>query len=718
MANIPVSAAIDNLLKSTPSTTVTTVAALKVLGAATTGDASIIAADLAIGAVDLSTAKVTGTLPVAKGGTGAATLAANNVLLGNGTTALQAVAPSTSGNVLTSNGSTWQSLPAVGGAVGFSAITGQPTDNENLTTALNNKESADIQFYEDFSRYANGSTILNDGTSLPMIGPAWRINVSSGSGVTPIITAGGFGDTNSSLWYIGSVIPTEGDKFSFGCETVGLPTGGGTDAPYGLNMSFSRREMLTTPTQSIIPAGVMHMNTNLTAITDLNYFPDGFTSNGSTNVCTATNGVHGIITGDPLLLSGAGLPTGVTNGQTVYAIVLSTTTFKLATTYNNAIAETAIDIGTTVLTTAFFQITDIVCLNRTNTGSGYTYQSVATQEFNKNGLTYTLLVEMDGEYLTVTRAGAGSIVFKIPSLARRTGSSMHFWYESQGLTSGTELAYAKITKAWAGAPQINQKMTTEMNVDRSVVRGGRATTSSLELRSTLATASLTSASEVVVVCGNSSRALTASHNGFVALGTSPPVTTVATWPTIQLVAPTVGGGTILLGNSVAQATNKDTSLSFAQYNGQSAGLINGIRVQSTVSSMTTQYGGSVATAFATERHSFYTGTFNTGTQYGGLERFRISNTGAITTETAGQTLGVKSGTNALSGTFIANGTTPVAVATTAWDANCVAVITLKTIGGTVTSQPFVSSVTAGTGFSVTSAAGDTSTYNWVALKVN
>ena len=93
-------------------------------------------------------------------------------------------------------------------------------------------------------------------------------------------------------------------------------------------------------------------------------------------------------------------------------------------------------------------------------------------------------------------------------------------------------------------------------------------------------------------------------------------------------------------------------------------------------------------------------------------------TGSITTETIGKTIGIKSGTNALSGTFTANGVTPVAIATTAWDANCVAIITLKTIGGTVTSQPFVSSVTAGTGFSVTSAAGDTSTYNWVALKVN
>ena len=52
---------------------------------------------------------VTGTLPVANGGTGAATLTANNVLLGNGTSAVQAVAPSTSGNVLVSNGTTWTS---------------------------------------------------------------------------------------------------------------------------------------------------------------------------------------------------------------------------------------------------------------------------------------------------------------------------------------------------------------------------------------------------------------------------------------------------------------------------------------------------------------------------------------------------------------------------------------------------------------------------------
>jgi hypothetical protein len=62
------------------------------------------------------TTHVSGTLPVANGGTGASTLAANNVLLGNGTSALQVVAPGTTGNVLVSNGTTWVSqAPAASG---------------------------------------------------------------------------------------------------------------------------------------------------------------------------------------------------------------------------------------------------------------------------------------------------------------------------------------------------------------------------------------------------------------------------------------------------------------------------------------------------------------------------------------------------------------------------------------------------------------------------
>jgi hypothetical protein len=64
---------------------------------------------------------ITGTLPVANGGTGASTLTSANVILGAGTSAVTFVAPGSSGNILTSNGSTWTSAAAA--ASGFSNLT-------------------------------------------------------------------------------------------------------------------------------------------------------------------------------------------------------------------------------------------------------------------------------------------------------------------------------------------------------------------------------------------------------------------------------------------------------------------------------------------------------------------------------------------------------------------------------------------------------------------
>jgi hypothetical protein len=89
---------------------------------------------------------VSGTLPVANGGTGAATLTTNNVLLGNGTSALQVVAPGTNGNVLQSNGTTWvsaanpssQVYPGVGiaNSTGTSWATSYSTTGSGTVVAL------------------------------------------------------------------------------------------------------------------------------------------------------------------------------------------------------------------------------------------------------------------------------------------------------------------------------------------------------------------------------------------------------------------------------------------------------------------------------------------------------------------------------------------------------------------------------------------------------
>ena len=78
-----------------------------VTGTATSFDGS---ANISIDATAVNADGITsGTLAVARGGTAASTLTAENVIIGNGTSAVKFVAPGTSGNVLTSNGSAWLS---------------------------------------------------------------------------------------------------------------------------------------------------------------------------------------------------------------------------------------------------------------------------------------------------------------------------------------------------------------------------------------------------------------------------------------------------------------------------------------------------------------------------------------------------------------------------------------------------------------------------------
>jgi len=76
---------------------------------ATTARGNLTAAKSGANSDITSLTGLTTPLTVAQGGTGSTTLTANNVLLGNGTSAPQVVAPSTTGNVLTSNGTTWVS---------------------------------------------------------------------------------------------------------------------------------------------------------------------------------------------------------------------------------------------------------------------------------------------------------------------------------------------------------------------------------------------------------------------------------------------------------------------------------------------------------------------------------------------------------------------------------------------------------------------------------
>jgi hypothetical protein len=148
---------------------------------------------------------VTGTLPVANGGTGAATLTANNVLLGNGTSAFQVVAPGTNGNVLTSNGTTWVSQAAGGGFAAGTAMvfvqTAAPTgwtkstthDNKALRIVSGTASSGgSVAFTTAFASQSVAGTIGNTTLDTTQI-PSHTHTISARSGnnkggpVNPII---------------------------------------------------------------------------------------------------------------------------------------------------------------------------------------------------------------------------------------------------------------------------------------------------------------------------------------------------------------------------------------------------------------------------------------------------------------------------------------------------------------------------------------------------
>jgi hypothetical protein len=184
------------------------------------------------------TTGVTGTLPVANGGTGATTLTANNVILGNGTSAVQVVAPSTAGNVLTSNGTTWSSTAPAFVTSANNTFTGTQTfSGTSSAIAMVLSDAAEVT---TISATAATGTIAYDITTQSVLyytsnaSADWTVNfrASSGTSLNTLMTTGqsmtvAFLVTQGFTAYYNSVIQVDGT--TSGVTTVwlgGTPTSG------------------------------------------------------------------------------------------------------------------------------------------------------------------------------------------------------------------------------------------------------------------------------------------------------------------------------------------------------------------------------------------------------------------------------------------------------------------------------------------------------------
>lgn len=89
-------------------------------------------------------------LTPAQGGTGLTSLTANSVILGNGTSNVQVIAPGTSGNVLVSNGTTWSSGSSMTGPAFSAYLSG----TQSLTTSTWTKAQANTKEYDTNTNYS------------------------------------------------------------------------------------------------------------------------------------------------------------------------------------------------------------------------------------------------------------------------------------------------------------------------------------------------------------------------------------------------------------------------------------------------------------------------------------------------------------------------------------------------------------------------------------
>jgi hypothetical protein len=155
---------------------------------------------------------LTGTVGVANGGTGRTSLTANNVILGNGTSAVGLVAPGASGNVLTSNGTTWASTTPAPPVEAWN--TSFKTSDQSVTSSTSLVDVTSLSFPFD----ANGTYVFQffysethgseGGLRIAVNGSAAATSLIVG--YWPSFTAGTAYNTNIIFFVSGTPSPTTG----------------------------------------------------------------------------------------------------------------------------------------------------------------------------------------------------------------------------------------------------------------------------------------------------------------------------------------------------------------------------------------------------------------------------------------------------------------------------------------------------------------------------
>jgi len=204
-----------------------------------------------------------GTLPVANGGTGRSTLTANAVLLGNTTTAVQMIAPGTSGNVLRSTGTTWASA-AIGEydgnnfqlftASGTFTVPAGITGIKVTVRAGGGGGGAGSESCATFSGGSGGFGGLSLGFLTVTPGGTFAVTVGAG-GAGSNSTNGSAGGASS---FATNFTTTGGGGGAFGSGQNGANGADGTGSGATFNTMIARPEVRYRPRATSATAGVAY----------------------------------------------------------------------------------------------------------------------------------------------------------------------------------------------------------------------------------------------------------------------------------------------------------------------------------------------------------------------------------------------------------------------------------------------------------------------------
>ncbi len=417
------------------------------------------------------TISLTGTIPVANGGTGTTSLTSNGILLGGGTGSITATATGTSGQVLTSNGTsapTFQALPSSVSSVGASAplaSSGGTTPTISLTGTIpvaNGGTGSGTALTPGGVLYGSsatasgttsagtsGNVLISNGTSAP----SWTATPSFTSISAPshLLTGSTSGTltmtvpatvTSYSLKWpsavassAGQVLSSDGSgNLSWSAPTSGITSvgalDGGTANSNGLTISGSS---IYAQSASATNAGLV--NTTTQTLAGAKTFSSLMTGSSGLNV---TSGNVGIGTTSPnnaleIGVSGGALSFRNTSGNyTAVGMTYDSTTDTLQIQSNNgssqlnrtnmAIARTSGNVG--IGTTAPAYNLDV-------TGTGRYTSDLAVNGIER----LTGALEAGGNVLLPNNSGStGSFAYKIylagSNINGSTYDANHYLYSS------------------------------------------------------------------------------------------------------------------------------------------------------------------------------------------------------------------------------------------------------------------------------------------------